>query len=299
MSMALGKNLKRKKLIPDTEAEEAKASKSSAKPGKEASAKKASATKKTSPKKSAATKGKTLKKKSTPKKPVEASKKEPKNVEQETAPEIKEKDTPSISEPQIVEVQGHEPTETFKLTEEEKEKRAQYKKKFDGEIKQLRGQQLKLIVFGLAGERFAIDISRAKEVVPTPEIADIPNVPKHIRGIAQVRNRLIIFLDLLEKFQLKATQPAEERQYPYTLTLKQRGELVGILVNDVPETITCNGNDLQSASRMVRLSPIQESYIKALVSLDGKLVFLLAIDELIASDSGLEMASQEVKETTT
>jgi len=295
--MALGKNLKRKKLIPDSEAEETKSPKSTARSKKKTATKKPTATKTTrSKKKPDNTSEKTAKKKSTPKKAVKTFGKELK-AEQQIPKSAKK--APEALEAELSETSGSKRSESLALSVEEKERRSRYKKKFDEEIKQLRGRQLKLIVFELAGERFAIDISRAKEVVPTPEIADIPNVPKHIRGIAQVRNRLVIFLDLLEKFQLKATQPTEERQYPYTLTLKQRGELVGILVNDVPETVSCNGDELQPASRMVRLSPIQESYIKALINLEGKLVFVLAIDELIASDSGLELASQEVKETTT
>lgn len=65
-----------------------------------------------------------------------------------------------------------------------------------------RGETLQVVEFSLASERFGIEMSFVREVYPLRDLVQVPCTPGFIRGIVNVRGRLISVTDLKTFFDL-------------------------------------------------------------------------------------------------
>ena len=93
------------------------------------------------------------------------------------------------------------------------------------------GKRVQLIIFRLGGEEYGVTIDQIKEVVLTPNIAQVPRMPSYIKGVANIRGNIIAILDLEERFNL--SRPGEEKSSSignYTLVIESTKFKVGILV---------------------------------------------------------------------
>ena len=272
--MALGKNVKKDKLIPSQPKKEEKATK----------AKKKTAAK---PAKKAASKPKKLAKKvesqAAEAAPVMVQKvekvavAEPPVVEEVTAvvPEVVVEESPLLSKAKRVLPANF-------LTKEEMEERNRLKAKYDQDILRLRGQSVQLIVFKLGGERYALEIDKVKEIVPAPQVSKLPRAPKFMKGVANIRGSVMVIMDLEEKFELFKSEEISEKTF--TLVIKNDRFRAGILVSEVPTTLKVQGDIIESSSHIMSNTVLDETFIKGLIKQEDGMIILLDIIELIESD---------------
>lgn len=261
--MALGKNIKKDKLIPS-------------KPKKEAK----SVEKKTVKKKASS-------KIASPAKPKPAAS-QPKKVAKTTVKKVVKN---VIKQPEPVAIPMEEPQILTKakrvlpanyLTKEEMENRERLKAKYDQEILQLHGQSVQLIVFRLGGERYALEIDKVKEIVPAPEISKLPRAPEYMKGVANIRGHVMVIMDLEDKFELFKSEEVKDKRF--ALVIKNEKFKAGILVSDVPTTLKVQGETIESSSGIMSNTALDETFIKGLIKQAEGMIILLDIIELIESD---------------
>ena len=61
---------------------------------------------------------------------------------------------------------------------------------------------VQLLVFSLANEEYALGLTEIQEIVQTPEITPVPNMPESVKGIANLRGRVVTVIDL-EQLQIE------------------------------------------------------------------------------------------------
>ena len=260
--MALGKNVKKDKLIP-----------SKPKKGQKTS-------KKESEKKLAIKTPRAAASKSKPKKAVKTAVK--KTVKKAVKKVVEEPIlTAPLVEPQILSRPQRALPSNY-LTKEEMEERIRLKEKYDREILQLRGQNIQLIVFKLGGERYALEIDKVKEIVPAPEVSKLPRAPHYMKGVANIRGEVMVIMDLEDKFELFKTDEIEEKSF--TLVIKNDRFKAGILVSEVPTTLKVLGDIIESSSGIMTNTVLDETFIKGLIKQEDGMIILLDIIELIESD---------------
>lgn len=264
--MALGKNVKKDKLIPSKPKKEVKSVKAKSVKAKKKPASKP--TKKITPK---------------PKKKVETIEKIPNApiVELPVIEKIEQLVVQETTEPSILSQTKRVLPANF-LTKEEMEERKRLKAKYDQDILNLRGQNVQLIVFGLGGERYALEIDKVKEIVPAPSISQLPRAPKYMKGVANIRGSVMVIMDLEEKFELFKSEDYSEKAF--TLVIKNDRFKVGILVNEVPTTLKVQGDIIESSSGIMSNTVLDETFIKGLIKQEEGMIILLDIIELIESD---------------
>ncbi len=165
------------------------------------------------------------------------------------------------------------------VSQRDYEKRLQLKEKFDNEIRALKGKKLLLIVFKLGGQEFAIEIDKTKEVVKTPEISSVPHLPEHMVGVANVRGKVVLIMDLGQKFRI--TDGAAKWEDPYSIVIQNAGYKIGLLVPEVPNTVMVEGNNISTAAAIVTDTARDQTYIKGIVKQEGRMIFFLDIEELV------------------
>lgn len=276
--MALGKNVKKDKLIPS-------------KPKKEKPAAKAKSVKKAVKK---------VAKTSKPRKVASQPKKPAKEKTVKTVVPAIEAVVPPVAEAEVQATVEHpllrQPKRVLPanyLTKEEMEERERLKEKYDREIKALQGQSVQLIVFKLGGERYALEIDKVKEIVPTPEVSKLPRAPRFMKGVANIRGSVMVVMDLEEKFELFRTEDQTDKGF--TLVIKNEKFKAGILVSEVPTTLKVEGDIIESSSGIMSNTALDETFIKGLIKKDDGMIILLDIIELIEGDE-IRVIAESVEE---
>ncbi|MFH1135606.1 MAG: chemotaxis protein CheW [Pseudomonadota bacterium] len=57
-------------------------------------------------------------------------------------------------------------------------------------------EEAHMVSFNLAGEEYAFDIAKVREILKVPEITAVPNVPEYVKGLFTIRNQLLPIIDL-------------------------------------------------------------------------------------------------------
>jgi chemotaxis-related protein WspB len=137
-----------------------------------------------------------------------------------------------------------------------------------------------LLVFRVAGEAYGLEAARVVEVVPCALLRTLPHAPDMVAGLLRYRRRTVPILDLGRLLggggcrQFLSTRIIlVEQQSP-----AGAGALLGLMAEHVTEL-------QQVAAERVAEPPSlfgQNPYLDAIVSTDGGLVPLIAVDRLLA-----------------
>jgi purine-binding chemotaxis protein CheW len=148
------------------------------------------------------------------------------------------------------------------------------------------GERVQLIIFKLGKEEYAMNIDQIKEVVITPRIAKVPQTAGYIRGVANIRGNIIAIMDLEERFNLieKTDLATAESIANYTLVVESEAFKVGILVKEVPNTLSVVRADIDSSSEIVRYTALDERCIKGVVKSGERMIIMIDMFELLAID---------------
>lgn len=156
-----------------------------------------------------------------------------------------------------------------------------------------KGEPLQLIVFKLSNEEYALQIDQIKEVVLTPRIAKVPQTPSYLKGVANIRGNVIAIIDLEQKFNLSSDREIEEGNSNYTLVLESDEYKVGILVKEVPNTLTVDASEIDSSASVIQFSSLNDNCIDGIVKIDDRMIIQVNMLELMRTDELKQFSDQE------
>jgi purine-binding chemotaxis protein CheW len=139
---------------------------------------------------------------------------------------------------------------------------------------QQKAQQV--IVFKLAGEEYGLPIGQIKEVVLTPPITRMPRTQSYVRGVANIRGNVIAMIDLEEKFALKTGEPAATAG-SYTLVIESADMKMGILVSDVPNTLSISSDNIEQMFNTDQ----ENAYLTGIIKLEKRLIIMIDIFKVV------------------
>ncbi len=146
-------------------------------------------------------------------------------------------------------------------------------------------KRVQLIVFKLGSEEYALPIDQIKEVVVTPRVAKMPQTAPHIKGIANIRGNIIAILDLEQRFGISLGSEDALKSSNYTLVVESDVYKAGILVKEVPDTLTINVSDIDSSSNFIQSASADEKCIEGVVNTDERLIILIDMVKLMEIDN--------------
>ena len=145
------------------------------------------------------------------------------------------------------------------------------------------GTLVQLIIFKLGKEEYALHIDQIKEVVLTPGIAKIPQTPDYIIGVANIRGNIISIVNLNTKFGLKS-ESDDGKNARYTLVVESESFKIGILVNEVPNTLVVPENDIDKSSTVLQYSNLDDDCIKGIVKSGNRMIIMVDMFKMMESE---------------
>lgn len=147
-------------------------------------------------------------------------------------------------------------------------------------------ERMQLIIFKLGSEEYGLSIEQIKEVVLTPRIAKMPQTSDHIKGVANIRGNIIAIMDLEQKFGLTKNYSIEESNNSnYTLVVESEEYKVGVLVKEVPNTLSISVSDIDTASNFVQYTSLDTDSVIGVVKSGERMIILIDMIKLIESEN--------------
>ena len=140
----------------------------------------------------------------------------------------------------------------------------------------------KYLVFHLGDEEFGIQVQKVREIMGVQDITQVPQTPPHVKGVINLRGKVIPVVDL----RLKFTMPALEYTHRTCIIVVQvqgpRGSmLMGIVVDGVVEVLQVAGADVEDTPSFGK--EVEIPYVMGLAKLKGKVKILLDIDQVMTA----------------
>jgi purine-binding chemotaxis protein CheW len=140
-------------------------------------------------------------------------------------------------------------------------------------------RSLQIVVFKLGNEEYGIHIDQIKEVVITPNITRMPQTHSFVKGVANIRGNVIAIFDLEERFNLERSK--NDSGNKYTLVVESEDLKMGLLVNEVPNTVSVKVSDLDESVSIINDASTESNYIKGIIKHNSRLIILIDIFKVI------------------
>jgi purine-binding chemotaxis protein CheW len=141
----------------------------------------------------------------------------------------------------------------------------------------------KYLTFSLAGEEYGIGILKVKEIIGLMEITRVPQTPPYVKGVINLRGRVIPVVDLRTKFGLEAGECTERTCVVVVEVSRDKGHvLIGSVVDSVSEVLSIRESEIEDTPDFgVHLDT---QCILGMAKIGSGIKILLDIDSALGSD---------------
>ena len=137
------------------------------------------------------------------------------------------------------------------------------------------------LTFLLAGEEYGVDILRVQEIKGWDSVTPIPNTPKYIRGVINLRGTIVPIIDLRLRFSL------EQLEYgPTTVVIMlkvmsdaKHSRTMGIVVDGVSDVYNMPNDQIKPSPDFG--TAVETDFVKGLATVNEKMVIILEIDHIL------------------
>jgi len=148
----------------------------------------------------------------------------------------------------------------------------------------------KYLTFSLAGEEYGIGILKVKEIIGMMPVTHVPQTPEFVKGVINLRGKVIPVVDLRLRFALEAAAYTERTCIIVVEVAGASGSvMMGIVVDAVSEVLNIRGADIENTPAFgVRLDT---DFILGMAKASGGIKILLDIDKVLRNEDMSFLAS--------
>ncbi|TVQ66468.1 MAG: purine-binding chemotaxis protein CheW [Balneolaceae bacterium] len=100
----------------------------------------------------------------------------------------------------------------------------------------------KFLSFFLGDEEYAIEILKVQEIIGLMSITPVPKMPDYIRGVLNLRGKIVPVMDLRMRFNFSAVEDTEET---CIIVLQEEGYQMGVVVDKVSEVADIESSQIE------------------------------------------------------
>ncbi|MCW3984864.1 MAG: chemotaxis protein CheW [Candidatus Bathyarchaeota archaeon] len=149
------------------------------------------------------------------------------------------------------------------------------------------------VVFTLGNEEYGVGILDVREIVKTGTITMIPNSPDFLKGVINLRSKIVGVIDLEKRFLLKRED--EEHTGKHIVIAMIDDGTFGLLVDEVTDVLRLPKGDIKLPPEMIT-KKIGIDYVKGIGTLGEKLIILLDLEKVLSEKELIELARTSARE---
>lgn len=142
----------------------------------------------------------------------------------------------------------------------------------------------KYLTVGLDREAYGIAVLKVREIIRMQKITPVPQMPPYIKGVINLRGRVIPVVDLRIKFGLEAV--VADRTCIVVVQVKLPTEQtvqMGLIVDNVEEVATLGEAEIEPTPDFG--TKLNTEYILGMAKVKGEVKTLLDIDRVVAPET--------------
>ena len=141
-------------------------------------------------------------------------------------------------------------------------------------------QKDKYMTFTSSGEYYGISISIVNEIVGLTKIAKVPETPDYVRGLINLRGKIIPVIDVRLRF---GREPLEYNDRTCVIVITVNKTVVGLIVDKIEEVRTVEQEQIVPPPSVVNNSG-QSRFIYGIVRTDDEVIMLIDPANLISEE---------------
>jgi purine-binding chemotaxis protein CheW len=141
----------------------------------------------------------------------------------------------------------------------------------------------KYLTFFLGGEEYGLEILKVQEIIGMMDITPVPGTPPFVRGVLNLRGKVIPIVDLRLKIGMEAVAQTDET---CTIVVQARGVQMGTVVDKVSEVLDIANEDIEETPSFG--AQVNTDYILGIGKTAGSTKLLLDIDKVLTETEAAE-----------
>ncbi len=140
-------------------------------------------------------------------------------------------------------------------------------------------QKDRYLTFILGNECYGIEIKYVTEIIGIQAITEIPELPEYVRGIINLRGKIIPVIDVRVRFK-KESKEYNDRTCVIVVDIKELS--IGLIVDSVAEVLTIPEQDLVDPPQMNKEA--NNRYIKKIGKVGNAVKLLLDCEKILTEN---------------
>lgn len=158
---------------------------------------------------------------------------------------------------------------------------SQFIDRAQSEVNQVAGAEQKnqnettfhLVTFQLGREEYGIEISSVQEIIRATDITPVPGAPSHVRGVINLRGKIIPVVDLRTRFSLPQVETSDAQRI---VVVELRDKRIGMLVDSVSQVIKIPAGVVEEMPE--EAISVDENFIRGVGKLAERLIIILDLN---------------------
>lgn len=141
----------------------------------------------------------------------------------------------------------------------------------------------KYFTFKLGNEEYGVEILKVREIIGLMNVTEVPRTPDHIRGVINLRGKIIPVMDLRVKFGLTVREDTDETCI-IVIDVEHQNSVtqIGAIVDSVCEVLDIEAADIEPSPNFG--NNLDCRFILGIAKMDEKVRILLEIEDVLTSD---------------
>jgi purine-binding chemotaxis protein CheW len=156
------------------------------------------------------------------------------------------------------------------------------------------------LTFTLLGETYALDILQVTEIIEFRSLTVVPMMPSFIRGVINLRGRVLPVVDLAARFGQGVTTVARRTGVIVIESASHAGQAadggIGIMVDSVNKVVHLSAEDIEPPPAFG--AGIQSDFISGMARFDGQFIIVLDVSKVLSVEDLVHLGEARVLEDT-
>jgi len=152
-------------------------------------------------------------------------------------------------------------------------------------------QKDKYLIFSIGRELYGIDIKYVIEIIGIEPITEVPELPDYIRGVINLRGKIIPVMDVRLKFK------KEEKEYDdrTCIIVVEIGSIcIGLIIDTVVEVANIEEKNISEPPKTSSNRDSGNKYIKGIGKVQNEVRLLIDCNKLLKEDEIKELKNTEI-----
>lgn len=146
----------------------------------------------------------------------------------------------------------------------------------------------KYLTFALGDEEYGVPVLKVREIIKMMDITSVPQVPRHVKGVINLRGKVIPVVDLRLKFSFPEHGYTERTCIIVVeVALSTSKVMMGIVVDAVSEVLTIAADEIEQTPEFGER--VTTDYMKGVAKVKGKVKILLDLDRVLGTDGTISL----------